>query len=122
VVDADDPDGLQLASETALPACYVVNNPSSRTVRSYLDRGVPILVTAKTGTDAAETSSDDSRAEITIYQNGREERVSSLDLASTAPEIEASPRQAAFAMAILLGLGMSSTEIREALRQPAVRH
>lgn len=122
VVGVDDPDGLPLASETAIPTCYVVSNPSSKAVRSYLDRGVPVLVTVRTGADGAEAPSDASRAEITIYQNGREDRVSPLDLASAAPEIEASPRQAAFAMAILLGLGMSSAEIREALRQPTVRH
>ncbi|MCP4005013.1 MAG: ATP-grasp domain-containing protein [bacterium] len=117
VIDADEPDGLDLASQTQLPKCFVLNNPSPMTVRSHLDRGVELLVTATPSEVAEGTTTASSQADISIYRDGRVERISTRDLASVEPLLETSPRQAAFAIAILLSLEMSSTEIGECLRR-----
>jgi cyanophycin synthetase len=119
VVDADEPDGLELASQIEGRKCFVLSNPSSMTVRAHLDRGVALLVAATPSVDETGAPADPSAAEITIYQRGLEVRIPFRDLTSVLPEIEASPLQAAFAIAILLGLGMSSSEILECLRRAA---
>ncbi len=122
VIDADEPDGLDLASQTQLPKCFVLNDPSPMTVRSHLDRGVELLVTATACEDGEGTASGCSDADISIYRDGRAEWISARDLASIEPSLETSPRQAAFATAILLSLGMTSSEIRECLTRARGRH
>ena len=125
VIDADEPESLALASQTHLPKCLVLENPSPMTVRSHLDRGAELLVTVSTCEDVRDiehTSATPSRAEITIYRNGQTQQIAAQEVLSIRPTIEASPRQTTFATAILLSLGMSLGEIGACLKRAQGRH